>query len=160
MRGPRSDFLTEEQLRVLLQRNSVPLFTASALSGQLSSLHFIPFFEQQAVTAFSRPLENLTIRQSNWRGPLGEVSTRHQGLIPHQDLNAIQNNFPVFDLRRNGTATSVKTSVRNASAGAEDHGTYLRGLADILGFRAQTFASAGALLYPGLAPADAATRMR
>lgn len=151
--------LSELQFQALLQRLSIPNVTSATLSGYMSSLGFLGGFESNAPPVFSRELGRPGIQQSQWRGGLGEVSARHRGVMPSVDLNAIQNNHPIFDLRDwSGGLNSVKTSVRTPGAGGL-YDTYLHGLRDILGYRQATYARAGASLYPNLAPADAAAQL-
>lgn len=147
------DVLTREQLEELLRRNAIPTVTTSALSGYINSLHPLPGFESHAPGPFSQSPGMTPLSRNGWRGRLGELSARHGGFLPQQDLNAVRYNHPIFDLRGlRGGVSSVKTSVRSDNGG-DAFATYLRGLRDVVGLRPAPYATARAALYPQLAPA-------
>ena len=145
--------LTRKQLEALLGHHGIPTVSGSALSGYLNSLHALPGFESHASESFSEEPGRTPLSRSGWRGALGELSAQRGGLIPQQDLNALRNNHPIFDLRdRRGGLNSVKTSVRSDASRGDPFATYLRGLRDVMGLRTETYASARAALYPQLSP--------
>ena len=75
--------------------------------------------------------------------------------MPQQNLNEVQRNHPIFDLRDvRGGLNSVKTSVRAADTRGDPFGTYLQGLKDVVGLRTGTYARAREALYPALPAAD------
>jgi hypothetical protein len=111
------DVLTRAQLEQALGNHCIPTVPASALSGYLSSLHALPAFDRHAPASFSREPGSSTLSRGDWRGSLGELSARHAGMLPQQDLNAVRYNHPIFDLRdARGRLKSVKTSVRAADS--------------------------------------------
>jgi hypothetical protein len=154
------DVLTRAQLEQVLWNHSIPTVPGPALSGYLSSLHSLPAFERHAPGAFSREPGTSALSRSDWRGNLGELSARHGGLLPQQDLNAVRYNHPIFDLRDpRGRLHSVKTSVRSADPRGDPFETYLSGLRDIVGLRPGAWERARAALYPQLPAAEGRTLM-
>ncbi|HEX5750223.1 MAG TPA: hypothetical protein VFZ09_28590 [Archangium sp.] len=154
------DVLTRAQLEQALCNHCIPTVPASALSGYLSSLHALPAFDRHAPGPFSRELGTSTLSRGDWRGTLGELSARHAGMLPQQDLNAVRYNHPIFDLRdARGRLKSVKTSVRAADSRGDAFETYLSGLRDMVGLRPGTWERARAALYPQVPAAEGRTLM-
>ncbi|HZI08079.1 MAG TPA: hypothetical protein VEZ71_28935, partial [Archangium sp.] len=149
------DVLTRAQLEQVLWNHSIPTVPGPALSGYLSSLHSLPAFERHAPGPFSPQPGPTALSRSDWRGHLGELSARHGGLLPQQDLNAVRYNHPIFDLRDpRGRLHSVKTSVRSTDSRGDPFETYLSGLRDIVGLRPGAWERARAALYPQLPAAE------
>jgi hypothetical protein len=149
------DVLSRAQLEQWLCNHCIPTVPGSVLSGYLSSLHSLPAFERNAPGPFSRDPGTTALSRSDWRGNLGELSARHGGMLPQQDLNAVRYNHPIFDLRdHRGRLSQVKTSVRSADPRGDPFETYLSGLRDIVGLRPGTWERARAALYPQLPAAE------
>jgi hypothetical protein len=149
------DVLSRPQLEQVLCNHCIPTVPASALSGYLSSLHSLPAFDRHAPGPFSLAPGTTALSRSDWRGNLGELSARHGGLLPQQDLNAVRYNHPIFDLRDpRGHLHSVKTSVRSVEPRGDLFETYLSGLRDIVGLRPGAWERARAALYPQLPAAE------
>jgi hypothetical protein len=76
--------------------------------------------------------------RSNWRGALPEAEFASRGYgLGYQNLNNIQDNFPIFDFRprMSSTLISVKSVVPTTPGGTPDFTTYINGFDDMAGVR-------------------------